>query len=92
MNILIVFSLFSFANATLRIPLVFPFIQCNIRLSQLDFDVYSFEKYDSYFDEDSSLTFPELGVYIGPKGIEEYVRFFDEDTNPFLEKVKDVDS
>jgi len=43
----------------------------------LQFDVFNYEKYDTYFDDSSMITLAQAGVYVGPSNIQEYVGFTD---------------
>ena len=50
---------------------------------QLEFDLFNYDAYDTYFDETSTLTLAQAGTYTGPDGIKEYVKFADVDS-PYI--------
>ena len=43
----------------------------------LGFDLEKYDKFPTYFGDDSTITVAQAGVYTGPDNIEEYVRFAD---------------
>jgi hypothetical protein len=53
---------------------------CLVALGGLGFDLTSYERYDEYFSDDSVMTLAQAGRYIGPKDIQEYVRFANKGT------------
>jgi len=53
-------------------------------LIALEFDIFKYSDYNKYFDEDSTVTLAQAGVYQGPAAIEEYVRFTDT-SSPFID-------
>ena len=42
---------------------------------QLQYDILNFDRYDEYYNEQTTLTLAQTGTYQGPDKIEEYVRF-----------------
>jgi len=53
----------------------------------LDFDYFDFEKYPTYFDDESFITLAQAGTYTGPAAMEEYVRFV-SDSSPYFDVVE----
>ena len=51
---------------------------------QLQFGIFNYDAYNTYFDETSTLTLAQAGVYTGPDAIEEYVKFADENS-PYIQ-------
>jgi len=56
--------------------------QCGAFLG-LQFDIFKFDEYDTYFDATSSITLAQTGTYVGPSNMEEYVRF-SSDSSPYV--------
>lgn len=57
---------------------------CNAAFASLHFDPEDYYRYDTFFDDESTLTLAQAGIYRGPEGIEEYVRFAHE-SSPYVE-------
>ena len=51
---------------------------------QLQFGIFNYDAYNTYFDETSSLTLAQAGVYTGPDAIKEYVKFADTNS-PYIQ-------
>ena len=62
--------------------------QC-AKFGLLGFDIFAYDRYESFFNEDSTVTLAQSGTYKGPKNIEEYVRFADA-TSPLIASAKDL--
>merc|ERR1719223_1135544 len=58
--------------------------ECLQSLYNSGFNLQDFDAYPDFFNEDSSVTLPQVGVYKGADGIEEYVRFALGTTSPYL--------
>jgi len=50
---------------------------------QLQVDILNYDRYDEYFNEESTMTLAQSGTYQGPDQIEEYVRFADT-SSPYI--------
>ena len=50
----------------------------------LQFGIFNYDAYNTYFDETSTLTLAQAGLYTGPDAIEEYVKFADENS-PYIQ-------
>ena len=85
MRTLLFFSLISVGHAQLLKWPLFPFLQCAFRFFLLDFDVFNFDDYDKYFNDDSVFQLAQLGVYQGADSIKEYIKFVDEKYSPVFE-------
>lgn len=48
--------------------------QC-AEMAALDVDLFNYDRYDEYFDDNSTVVLPQAGVYKGADAIEEYLRF-----------------
>ena len=48
---------------------------------QLEFDLFNYAAYNTYFDASSTMTLAQTGVYTGPDAIQEYVYFADENSS-----------
>ena len=48
---------------------------------QLEFDIFNYAAYKTYFDASSTLTLAQTGTYTGPDAIQEYVYFADENSS-----------
>jgi len=57
---------------------------CGGAFVQLQFGIFNYDAYNTYFDETSTLTLAQAGVYTGPDAIEEYVKFADENS-PYIQ-------
>ena len=53
---------------------------CGGAFAQLQFGIFNYDKYTTYFDESSVVAIAQAGVYTGPDAIEEYVKFADENS------------
>eukprot|EP00656_Telonema_subtile_P048721 TRINITY_DN5880_c0_g1_i2.p1 TRINITY_DN5880_c0_g1~~TRINITY_DN5880_c0_g1_i2.p1 ORF type:complete len:385 (+),score=49.41 TRINITY_DN5880_c0_g1_i2:182-1336(+) len=51
-----------------------PVSQCE-DFGDLDFDLRKTENYDKWFDDNTTMTLAQAGVYVGAEGIAEYVKF-----------------
>ena len=51
----------------------------------LDFNLFAYDNYEKFFNEDSEVILSQAGKFRGPKAIKEYVRFADENS-PYLER------
>lgn len=54
-------------------------------LLQSEFDLIQWDRYEEWFNESTELELPEVGIYVGPSGIREYVqitvsKYFESDT------------
>ncbi len=58
--------------------------ECAFKFQMLGFDAADYASYPRYYGNDSVLTLAEAGSYVGPKDIEEYVRFADP-SSPYIE-------
>ena len=47
---------------------------CMKSLIESDFDLIEWDRYEQWFDENTMLELPEVGIYKGPLGIREYVQ------------------
>ena len=56
-------------------PILIPSLECLLKFSLLGFVPSNFDQYDSYFRPDSVMELAQTGQYLGPDGIQEYVRF-----------------
>ena len=54
--------------------------QCGRFFLQMNFDIFNYEEYNTYFDNSSTLILTQAGVYTGPDNIKEYVYFPDENS------------
>lgn len=54
------------------------------------FDIYDFDRYPEFFNDDSVFQLAQTGSYHGAAGIEEYVRFASP-TSPYIEGLKSYD-
>ena len=54
--------------------------------ADLEVDLFAFDRYPDYFDENSSFTLYPAGAYVGPVGIQEYVKFASPES-PFVESM-----
>lgn len=62
--------------------------ECLQGLYNSGFDLQDYDAYPDFFNEDSSVTLPQVGVYEGPDGIEEYLRFALGTTSPYFAEQK----
>eukprot|EP00984_Skeletonema_dohrnii_P025530 scaffold14713_cov135-Skeletonema_dohrnii-CCMP3373.AAC.1 len=58
---------------------------CLESLHDSEFDLIKWDRYEEWFDENTKLELPEVGIYTGPSGIREYVqitvsKYFESDT------------
>ena len=58
-------------------------------IKALEFELTNFEKYPVYFDENTTMTLAQTGVYKGPEELEEYVRFIDL-SGPYMKTMKEL--
>ena len=54
--------------------------------ADLEVDLFAFDRYPEYFDENSSFTLYPAGAYVGPASILEYVKFASPES-PFVESM-----
>ena len=54
------------------------------------FDIFDFDRYPEFFNDDSIFQLAQTGSYHGAAGIEEYVRFASP-TSPYIERLKSYD-
>ena len=56
-------------------PILIPSLECFLKFALLNFVPSNFDMYDSYFRSESVMELAQTGQYLGPDGIQEYVRF-----------------
>jgi len=64
---------------------LFPRFQCLVRFAVLRFDIMNFDKYPTYFRNNSQAILAESGSYIGEDSIKEYVEF-GSDKSPYFSR------
>jgi len=65
-------------------PSLTPAQSCGAAFVQLQFNIFNYDAYNTYFDESSYVELAQTGVYKGPDAIEEYVKFVD-DHSPYIQ-------
>jgi hypothetical protein len=66
-------------------------LDCFTGLGGLGFDLGAYDRYDDFFRADSVMTLAQAGNYVGPKDIEEYVRFADA-SSPYFDTSEGITS
>ena len=68
-------------------PLIFvlPEQACSLRILLLDFRLGNFGRYNRYFRDNSKVTLAAAGEYQNAKNIEEYIKFGDSASNPYID-------
>jgi hypothetical protein len=66
-------------------------LQCVLRYKALDFQLTSYDKYDTYFHDDSIMVLAQTGTYTGAENILEYVKFTGANS-PYLIEADVLDS
>lgn len=87
-SLLFTFLLISYASG--REDNFFGRTSCYSAFAFAGFDIYDFDSYPNFFNDDSIMQLAQAGVYAGAAGIEEYVRFASP-TSPYIEALKSYD-
>uniref|UniRef100_A0A7S3L903 Uncharacterized protein n=1 Tax=Amphora coffeiformis TaxID=265554 RepID=A0A7S3L903_9STRA len=75
---LIILTLSTFCSVTAQ----FNPANC-VNFAALEFDLFAFDRYPVFFNENSTMVLAQAGEYFGPEDIEEYVRFASADSPYF---------
>jgi len=61
---------------------------CLAQFALFDFQIFEFDRYGEYFNDDTVLELAQTGSYIGAEAIEEYVRFGSDSSSYILENLE----
>jgi hypothetical protein len=64
--------------------ILFAKIRCFLALRRLNFNTAAFDRYTTYFRDDSVMELAQTGVYMGADNIEEYIKFAFADFSPYI--------
>jgi hypothetical protein len=67
-----------------RSSLLFPEIECSLRIALLGIVGTNYARFPRYFRNDSALKLAQTGTYVNAKNIEEYVKFVNPLYNPYF--------
>ena len=69
------------------LPVFFPLLRCGVAFLRSDFAILNFDKYDDFFRDDSVFELAQTGIYQGAADIEEYIRFIDPASSPYVARL-----